>query len=61
MADATNITMTATADNTEVNEEMDAYRTDVRLAEYAERVEKGMLTPEEKACREAVRKFVGVK
>lgn len=39
-------------------EELEAFRTDLHLAGYAERVEKGLLTPEEQACRDAVREFI---
>lgn len=53
--------------NDEQNEEkdeytdVDAFKDDLHLAEYMERVEKGLLTPEEQACREAIRKFIGLK
>lgn len=44
----------------EQNEEIEAFMSDLRRAEYLERVEKGQLTPEEQACREEIRKFIGV-
>lgn len=54
MSDVTNNTMP------EENDEIAAFKADQHLAEYMERVEKGLLTPEEKACRDAIRQFIGV-
>lgn len=45
----------------EDNEDVAAFKVDLHLAEYMERVEKGQLTPEEQACRKAIREFIGVK
>ncbi len=45
----------------EESEDVAAFKADLHLAEYMERVEKGLLTPEEKACRDAIREFIGVK
>ena len=55
MSDVTNTT------KNDENEEIAAFKADLHLAEYMERVEKGLLTPEEKACRDAIREFIGVK
>lgn len=65
MSNATNIKINLNTKPTEeVKTEMDdiaAFNADLHLAEYMERVERGELTEEEKACREAIRNFIGVK
>ena len=61
MSDVTNNTIDKEINTTEENEEIAAFKADLHLADYMERVEKGLLTDEEKACRKAIRDFIGVK
>lgn len=61
MADATNIKINVKKQSEDEMDDIAAFNADLHLAEYMERVEKGELTEEEKACREAIRNFIGVK
>ncbi len=41
--------------------EVEAFKADVKMEDYAHRVETGALTPEEKEGRDAVLEFLGIK